>query len=126
MVSNAVSDLTALFMSNFKWHATTVFIARFIFLFRPSWPICWLACRKCSGAFFFLQPHRLGVLSHHLHPDWIFFWEEVKITRSLAGATGILPDFRGDNFHRSRRVFKTFIIQVSARHFPKRLRLKHK
>jgi membrane protein DedA with SNARE-associated domain len=31
----------------------TVFIARFIFLFRPSWPICWLACRKCSGALSF-------------------------------------------------------------------------
>ena len=62
--------------------------------------------------FSFLQPHRLGGLSHHLHPDWIFFLEEVEITRSLAGANGTLPDFRGDNFHRSRRVFQTFIIQV--------------
>jgi hypothetical protein len=62
--------------------------------------------------FSFLQPHRLGGLSHHLHSDRIFFWEEVKITRSLAEANGTLPDFYGDNFHRSRRVFQTFIIQV--------------
>jgi hypothetical protein len=60
----------------------------------------------------FLQPHRLGGLYHHLHPDWIFFLEEGEITRSLGGANGTLPDFRGDNFHRSRRVFQTFIIQV--------------
>jgi len=69
--------------------------------------------------FSFLQPHRLGGLYHHLHPDWIYFWEEVEITRSLAGANGALPDFCGDNPHGSGRDFRHSLSKFSVRHFSK-------
>src|SRR5450432_3031248 len=95
MVSDAVSDFTALFKTNFRWHARTVFIARFIFLFRPSWPVCWLVCRKCPGALFFLQPHRFGGLYHHLHSDWIFFGKKRKQLEAWVGPAALYLIFAG-------------------------------
>jgi membrane protein DedA with SNARE-associated domain len=43
----------------FKRHgAKTVSSRGSFFYFRPSWSICWPACRKCPGAFFFFTTSR--------------------------------------------------------------------
>ena len=62
--------------------------------------------------FSFLQSHGVGGLYRQLHPDWIFFWEDVETSRSMVGSHGALPDSRGDSPHCSRRDFQTFLIRV--------------
>ena len=88
----------------FKRHgAKTVFIARFIFLFPPV--VVESAGRDVENAlahFSLLQPHGVGGLFHHLHPDRIFFREEVEAARSLAGPHGALSDSRGAGHYGSR------------------------
>jgi len=74
----------------FKRHgAKMVFIARFIFLFPPVVANLLAGMSKMPLAHFsVLQRHGVGGLFHHLHPDRIFFREEMEAACSLAGSHG--------------------------------------
>ncbi len=67
-----------------------------------------------------LQPHGIGGLFHHLHPDRIFFRVEMEAARSLAGPHGTLSDFRGAGHCGFRRDFQTFRIRVLGAPFPQK------
>ena len=70
--------------------------------------------------FSLLQRHGVGGLFHHLHPDWIFFREEMETARSLAGSHGALPDFRGAGHCGFSRDFQAFRIRFLGAPFPQR------
>jgi len=55
--------------------------------------------------FSFLQSRRCRSLGSRIHFDWIFFWEEMETSQSLAGAHGALPDSHGNGPHCARRSF---------------------
>jgi hypothetical protein len=95
----------------FKRHgAKAVLIARFIALFPP------VAANLLAGMttmawriFFNLTGSAVYTISYILIG---YFFGKQWTFRSLVGAHGALPDFRGDSPHFSRRDFQTFLFHV--------------
>src|ERR1700733_3366872 len=67
-----------------------------------------------------LQPHGIGGLYRHIHPDRLFFWQNVEANRSLVRPHGALFDSCGDGPPYSRSNVSTFIIRVTYASFSKK------
>src|ERR1035437_1061766 len=68
--------------------------------------------QNAMAGFSFLQPDGVGGLFRELHPDRLFFWEEVETFRSLVGPNGVLSDSHRDSPPSSGGDFQAFLIRI--------------